>query len=117
HRPLSGGGGRRGEPQTRVRDEWGERLAEFAKPVARLIDEGNVSGQVTGLVTALRVNVPQFAIEVDRTKAKTLGLSLSDVFRTFQAYLGGYYVNDFNRFGRVFRVFVQAEPDNRARPE
>jgi len=115
--PPIRGLGSTGGFQMQVQDESGESMAEFAKPVARLIDEGNASGQVAGLVTAMRVNVPQFAIEVDRTKAKTLGLSLSDVFGTFQAYLGGYYVNDFNRFGRVFRVFVQAEPGNRATPD
>jgi hydrophobe/amphiphile efflux-1 (HAE1) family protein len=115
--PPIRGLGTTGGFQMQVQDESGESLAEFANSVARLIDEGNASGEVVGLITPLRVNVPQFAIEVDRTKAKTLGLSLSDLFGTFQAYLGGYYVNDFNRFGRVFRVFVQAEPDNRARPD
>jgi multidrug efflux pump subunit AcrB len=69
------------------------------------------------VVNAVRANIPQYAVDIDRIKAKTLGLSLSDVFGTLEAYLGGYYVNDFNRFGRVFRVTVQAEPDARAMPD
>ena len=61
--------------------------------------------------------MPQYAIDIDRTKVKALGLTLTDVFAALQTYLGGYYVNDFNRFGRVYRVFVQAEGDVRSRPE
>jgi len=115
--PPIRGLGRTGGFQMQVQDESAGSLADFAKVVRGLVDEGNASGTVVGLVTGLHANVPQYAVEIDRTKAKTLGLSLSDVFGTLQAYLGGYYVNDFNRFGRVFRVFVQAEPAARAAPE
>ena len=94
----------------------GRREPRRTSPAGRSADRrrGTHRAWCTGLVTTLRANVPQYAIEIDRTKAKTLGLSLSDVFGTLQAYLGGYYVNDFNRFGRVFRVFVQAERGDRA---
>src|SRR5262249_19145302 len=85
--------------------------------VDAFVDAANGSGKVTNVVNAVRANIPQYAIDIDRTKAKTVGLSLSDVFGTLQTYLGGYYVNDFNRFGRVFRLVVQAEPDARAMPD
>src|SRR5262249_31904804 len=99
--PIRGLGSTGGFPM-QGQDETSGSLGVFAATVRKLLDEGNGSGTVRGLVTALRTNVPQYAVEIDRTKAKTLGLSLSDVFGTLQVFLGGYYVNDFNRFGRVF---------------
>jgi multidrug efflux pump len=56
-------------------------------------------------------------VQVDRAKARALGVPVSDVFETLQVFLGGLYVNDFDRFGRLFRVFAQAEGELRARPE
>ena len=52
---------------------------------------------------------PNTTIDIDRTKCKTLGIPLSNVFDTLQVYMGGYYVNDFNRFGRTWQVNLQAE--------
>jgi hydrophobe/amphiphile efflux-1 (HAE1) family protein len=115
--PPIRGLGTTGGFQMQVQDLVGVPYQDFAKRVSGLVDEANGSGRVTGVVTGLRSNIPQYAVDIDRTKAKTLGLSLSDVFGTMQTYLGGYYVNDFNRFGRVFRVMVQAEAGNRAAPE
>ncbi len=59
--------------------------------------------------------VPQMYAAVDHDKVFKLGISISDVFRTLQTLLGGYYVNQFNRFGRVWKVFVEAEPEYRTR--
>src|SRR6202011_2675926 len=53
---------------------------------------------------------------VDRVKCKTMGVPLTEVFLTMQVYLGGYYVNDFNRFGRTWQVNLQADPDFRLTP-
>ena len=66
------------------------------------------------LFTAFSTSTPQFNYDLDRTKAKLLGLSLPDVFNTLQIYLGSLYVNDFNLFGRTFRVTIQADKDARA---
>ncbi|HTO54186.1 MAG TPA: multidrug efflux RND transporter permease subunit [Myxococcota bacterium] len=115
--PPIRGLGTTGGFQLQVQDETGGDYGQFAKQVSKLIDAANASGKVSGVVTGLRASIPQYAVDIDRTKAKTLGLSLSDVFGTLETYLGGYYVNDFNIFGRVFRVVVQAEPDARARPD
>jgi hydrophobe/amphiphile efflux-1 (HAE1) family protein len=115
--PPIRGLGTTGGFQMQIQDEAAGSLTDFAANVRKLVDAANASGDVRGLASALRANVPQYSIEIDRTKAKTLGLSLSDVFGTLQVYLGGYYVNDFDRFGRVFRVLVQAEPGARAAPE
>ncbi len=73
--------------------------------------------ELTGLFTSFDPTVPQVSLDVDREKARTLGVQLSDVFSTLQASLGGAYVNDFNRFGRLYRVYVQADSDFRRKPE
>jgi HAE1 family hydrophobic/amphiphilic exporter-1 len=73
--------------------------------------------ELTGLFTAFDPRVPQVALELDREKVSKLGVPINDVFATLQASLGGAYVNDFNRFGRLYRVFVQAESDFRQQPE
>lgn len=67
--------------------------------------------------SSFQVNVPQIAADVDREKAKTMGVSISDIFTTMQIYLGSYYANDFNRFGRTYQVNVQADRQFRADPD
>ena len=66
------------------------------------------------LFTSFSTSTPQFTYDLDRNKAKLLGLSLPDVFNTLQIYLGSLYVNDFNLFGRTFRVTMQADKGARA---
>ena len=64
-------------------------------------------------VSSYQSNIPQLEVKVDRTKAKAQGVALTDLFQTLQAYLGSVYVNDFNAFGRVWRVMLQADADHR----
>ena len=66
------------------------------------------------MFSSFSTSTPQFTYDLDRNKAKLLGLSLPDVFNTLQIYLGSLYVNDFNLFGRTFRVTMQADKDARA---
>jgi hydrophobe/amphiphile efflux-1 (HAE1) family protein len=66
------------------------------------------------LFTSFSTSTPQFKYDLDRTKAKLLGLSLPDIFNTLQIYLGSLYVNDFNLFGRTFRVTLQADKNARS---
>ena len=68
------------------------------------------------MFTSFSASTPQLFYDLDRTKAKLLGLSLPDVFNTLQIYLGSLYVNDFNLFGHTFRVTVQADTKSRASP-
>ena len=68
------------------------------------------------LFSSFSTSTPQYNYDLDRTKAKLLGLSLPDVFNTLQIYLGSLYVNDFNLFGRTFRVTIQADKNARAAP-
>jgi multidrug efflux pump len=64
-------------------------------------------------VSSYQSNIPQLEVKVDRIKAKAQGVALTDLFQTLQAYLGSVYVNDFNAFGRVWRVMLQADADYR----
>jgi len=75
------------------------------------------SPEIFGSYTNFEVNAPQYYADVDRTKAKRMGVELGDVFLTLQTYLGSYYINDFNKFGRTFRVMAQADESFRDRPE
>ncbi|MBD9416206.1 efflux RND transporter permease subunit [Pseudomonas sp. PDM16] len=67
--------------------------------------------------TSYQVNVPQVEANIDREKAKTHGVAISDIFDTMQVYLGSLYANDFNRFGRTYQVNVQADQQFRLEPE
>ncbi|MBP5089700.1 efflux RND transporter permease subunit, partial [Pseudomonas chlororaphis] len=68
-------------------------------------------------VSSYQANIPQLEVQVDRVKVKAQGVSLSDVFNTLQTYLGSVYVNDFNLFGRVYRVMAQADSSYRQTAE
>ncbi|MFL9897980.1 efflux RND transporter permease subunit [Paraburkholderia fungorum] len=59
--------------------------------------------------SSYQINVPQINVDIDRTRAKQLGVAVTDIFSTLQIYLGSFYVNDFNKFGRVYQVRVQAD--------
>ena len=72
---------------------------------------------LTQVFSGYQINVPQLFTDVDRTKAKQMGVAVTDVFDTMQIYLGSLYVNDFNKFGRTFRVVVQADSEFRSHPE
>ncbi len=75
-----------------------------------LAAKGNQQPGLVGLFDGFRARTPQLYVDVDREKVKTMGVALSDVFDALQTYLGSFYVNDFNRFGRTWQVNVQAEP-------
>jgi multidrug efflux pump len=75
-----------------------------------LAAKGNQQPGLVGLFDGFRARTPQLYADIDREKVKKMGVQLSDVFDALQAYLGSYYVNDFNRFGRTWQVNIQAEP-------
>jgi len=71
---------------------------------------------LAGLNSPLRTSLPQLYIDLDRTKSKMMGVPITEVFNALQAYMGALYVNDFDKFGRVWRVQLQAEPEFRREP-
>lgn len=84
--------------------------------VREMIRDGNTQTGLRGLNTSFSPNVPQIMADVDRVKAENLGVPVNNVFSTLQAYLGSYYVNQFNKFGRTFQVYVQADSKYRLEP-
>jgi multidrug efflux pump len=78
---------------------------------------GNQQPGLVGLFNGFRARSPQLYVDIDREKVKSMAVSLSDVFDVLQAYLGAYYVNDFNRFGRTWQVNVQADAPFRTDPQ
>ena len=100
-----------------LQDRAGGPLDELAKVTQRIVEEGERSPELQNLFTSFRPYVPQIEVDLDRTKAKTLGVRIDDVFETLHAFMGGVYINDFDRFGRLFRVYAQAEGDLRSKPE
>src|SRR6201995_4986293 len=75
------------------------------------------SPELTGLYSGFSTSVPQIKLDIDRDKVRTLNIPVNSVFQGLQIYLGGLQVNDFNLFGRTYKVMLQAEQDFRKSPE
>ncbi|WP_300363729.1 efflux RND transporter permease subunit, partial [Hydrogenimonas sp.] len=93
----------------RVQDYLSGDLGTFMTHVRRLIAEANKDPRIERAFTTFNPAYPMYTIDIDRAKAATLGVDLSELFTTLQSFLGSVYVNDFTKFGKVFRVFVQAD--------
>lgn len=100
-----------------VEDRSGAGLDALVQQTQILTTKATESGQVAGLLTSLDVNAPQLDVAIDRTQAQSQGVRLDDVFESLQVYLGSLYVNDFNRFGRTYKVTAQADADHRMQAE
>jgi multidrug efflux pump len=100
-----------------VQDRGDLGLENLEGSVASYMSAGNAQPALGGLFSTFRARQPQLYLDVDRTKAKTMGVSLEDVFDTLQVYLGSVYVNDFTRFGRNWQVTVQADAAYRMTPD
>ncbi len=111
-RGISSGGGFQFELQSVA----GGSLQDLDAVARQVIDAARQRPELAGMFTGFRPGVPQLDAQVDRTKARALGVPISDVFASLQIFLGSLYVNDFNAFGRVYRVQLQAEPGYRATP-
>ena len=88
-------------------------VAQLGDYTRQYLEAARKRPELANLFTSFDPNVPQIGVELDREKARKLGVRVDDVFSTLQAILGGAYVNDFNRFGRLYRVYVQAESEFR----
>jgi HAE1 family hydrophobic/amphiphilic exporter-1 len=96
-----------------VEDHEGRGVQALADVTDRFMAEARKRPELSGLFTPFSVRVPQLRFELDRGKARNLDVPVSTVFETLQVYLGGFYVNDFNRYGKTWRVYVQSEGDRR----
>ena len=94
--------------QDRRRGPRRHRAADHLQDVAdKIVAEAATQRPAWRLFTSFRANTPWLYLDIDRTEAKTMGVSMGEVFNTLQVYLGSLYVNDFNRFGRTWQVNVQ----------
>ena len=100
-----------------IEDRGGLGYEALYKETQNIIAKSQGVPELAGLFTSYQVNVPQIDAAIDREKAKTHGVAISDIFDSLQIYLGSLYANDFNRFGRTYQVNVQAEQQFRLEPE
>jgi HAE1 family hydrophobic/amphiphilic exporter-1 len=92
-------------------------LAKLQAVTNAVVKEAQTQTALQRVTTSFRSTVPQVKVDVDRAKAETLQVTIDDVFSTLAAYLGSSYVDQFNKFGRTFQVYVQADSQFRLRPE
>ncbi len=92
-----------------VEDRGDNGLDSLQGNAERVVSSGNDTPALKDLFTSFRANTPWLFLDIDRTKVKTSGVSLAEVFNTLQVYLGSLYINDFNRFGRTWQVNVQGD--------
>jgi multidrug efflux pump len=100
-----------------IEDRTGRGFEELNRVVQAFMTKAKAAPELAGQFTTFQVNVPQIFADVDRTKARQLGVPITAIFETLQVYLGSLYVNDFNKFGRTYSVRVQADAAFRARPD
>ena len=115
--PAIQGVGNVGGFQFEIEDQTSEpKIQNLAAATFGMMGAGNQDPKLRGVFSAFTANDPQIVLEVDRDKAKALGVSLDEVFSTLQIYMGSAYVNDFVFGTRTYRVYVQADKQFRARP-
>lgn len=100
-----------------IEDRTDQGDAALARVLHEVIGQAYQTPELAGVFSSYQINVPQLFADLDRTKAKQLGLNINDIFETMQIYLGSLYINDFNKFGRTYQVIAQAEEGFRDQPE
>jgi multidrug efflux pump len=100
-----------------IEDRVGRGYEALDDATKAFLAKARATPELAGIFSGYQVNVPQLYADIDRTKARQLGVAVTDVFETMQIYLGSLYVNDFNKFGRTYSVRVQADAKYRARAD
>jgi len=100
-----------------LEDRAGNDVQFLAKNLTTFLEAARKRPEIAGLSTTFLPSVPQEFVEVDRDKVLKQGVPLNDVYRTIQAFMGGYFINYFNRFGRQWQVYIEAEGEDRAKAE
>src|SRR5216117_254635 len=111
--PAIPGVGTSGGFQFILEDRTGKDIAFLAQNVKTFLDAARKRPELTGLITTFLPNVPQVFVNVDRDKVIKQGIDLTSVYQTLQTFMGGFFVNYFNRFGRTWQVYIEAEGDYR----
>jgi HAE1 family hydrophobic/amphiphilic exporter-1 len=100
-----------------IEDREGKGVEATALVTDRFLDAARQRPELAGVFTNFSARVPQLRFDIDRIKARRLGVAVSDVFSVLQTNLGAYYINDFNLYGKTWKVLVQADAADRHRPE
>ncbi|MCA1677097.1 MAG: efflux RND transporter permease subunit, partial [Actinobacteria bacterium] len=103
--------------ERQIQDPAGRDFKRFAAVAEEFIAKAKQDPAIGAIGTSFRVSSPRLSLHVNRERAKALGVPISEVFDTLQAYFGNLYINDFVKFGRVYRVQTEAESQYRSRPE
>jgi hydrophobe/amphiphile efflux-1 (HAE1) family protein len=103
--------------ELQLQDLSGGDPQELSSAMRGFVFEANQTTELQNVFSTFTAEVPQIGLEIDRLKAKALGIPVNEIFATLQTQLGSLYVNDFNKFGRVYRVILQAERDYRNDPD
>ena len=111
--PAIPGVGTSGGFQFILEDRSGKDVAFLAQNVKTFMDAARKRPELAGLITTFLPNVPQVFVKVDRDKVIKQGIDLTSVYQTLQTFMGGFFVNYFNRFGRTWQVYIEAEGDYR----
>ena len=98
----------------RVQDYMSSEITQFQSYVNQLLQAANADPRIGVAYTTFNANYPMYYIDFKREKANALGVNLSDIFTTMQAYLGSFYINDFVKYGKVYRVYIQAKKEFRS---
>ncbi len=96
-----------------IQDRTGSSVKQLSKYVNEIVKKANRQKELTMVRSTLNVNVPQYKLVVDRDKAEALGVNIASIYRTLQSMFGSYYVNDFNMYGKVYHVNMEALPSFR----
>ncbi len=115
--PSISGLGSTGGFSAHLQDPSGGDFAEFAAVAQEFVAKAMEHPAIAVANTNFRVSAPRLFAQVDRERAKALGVPISEVFDTMQAYFGNLYVNDFVKFGRIYRVQTEALPEYRSNPD
>jgi hydrophobe/amphiphile efflux-1 (HAE1) family protein len=100
-----------------LEDRSGADIQFLAKNLSTFLEATRKRPEIASLSTTFLASVPQEFVQVDRDKVLKQGVALNDVYRTIQAFMGGYFINYFNRFGRQWQVYIEAEAEDRAKAE
>ena len=102
--------------QFMLEDRAGGDLTQLSQVADSLVDDAHKQPEIGNIISTFRSSVPGYAVNMDIDKLQTLGVPVSDAYNALQTFLGGLYINDFNRFSHTWQVLVQAEPEFRAQP-
>jgi HAE1 family hydrophobic/amphiphilic exporter-1/multidrug efflux pump len=114
--PSIRGLGATGGFSVQVQDPSGGDFKKFAAVAQEFVDKARQDPAIGAANSSFRVTAPRVRAKINRERAKALGVPISEVFDTLQAYFGNFYINDFVKFGRVYRVQTEAEPQYRSTP-